>query len=209
MSESEPLIKPSPFKGIIDDLTIHKIKLEDLYSKLGTTADGLTSDAAKEKRKNSGLNYIDPPIQVPTWLCCLLPCFLSAAAMKQYNECVPDYGYVRRNGKWLRLDCISIVPGDVVRVGKGERVPADIRLIKVIANETRPSQLSIIFLFQKQASACVFDGSSIMGKSDLIGVDPDKSSDAYLDSPNIAFLGYLCIAGIVFPIYLTLSFLFD
>jgi len=131
MSESDPLIKPSPFKGISDEQTLHRLKIEDLFTVLVSSPNGLSSEAAKEKRKLAGLNYINPPIDVPNWLCCLLPCFLSAAAMKHYNESVPDYGFVKRNGKWLRLDCISIVPGDIVRVGKGERVPADIRLIKV------------------------------------------------------------------------------
>jgi hypothetical protein len=133
MSETDRLIpSPSISKDLgLDDMTVHKVKLEDLLAQLNTSIDGLASDVAKEKRKKTGLNYINPPIDIPNWLCCLLPCFLSTSAMKKYNECIPDYGYVKRNGKWLRLDCISIVPGDIVRVGKGERVPADIRLIKV------------------------------------------------------------------------------
>eukprot|EP01036_Dinobryon_divergens_P030810 gene30810-40112_t len=157
MSETDRLLPSTPSKGlglVSDDATVHKVKLEELFVQLNTSIDGLASDVAKEKRKNAGLNYVNPPIDIPNWL---------------------YYGYVKRNGKWLRLDCISIVPGDIVRVGKGERVPADIRLIK--------------------ATACVYDCSSVMGKSDLIGMDPDKSSEAFLDSPNIAFLGYLCISG--------------
>ncbi len=51
--------------------------------------------------------------------------------MRLFNECIPDYGYVKRNDQWIRLDAISIVPGDIVRVGAGERVPADIRLVSV------------------------------------------------------------------------------
>lgn len=30
--------------------------------------------------------------------------------------------------------------------------------------------------------------------------DPEKESEEYLDSPNVAFLGYLCSAGTVFNI---------
>lgn len=132
MSETDRLIpSTNSLRGIADDTKVHKIELEEVYKQYNTSPNGLASDVAKEKRKRSGLNYIKPPIDIPNWLCCLLACCQSATAMKQYNECVPDYGYVKRNGKWLRLDCISIVPGDVVRVGKGERVPADIRLIKV------------------------------------------------------------------------------
>ncbi len=52
--------------------------------------------------------------------------------MKRYNQCVPDHSMVKRNQKWINLDTISIVPGDIVRIGVGERVPADIRIIKVL-----------------------------------------------------------------------------
>jgi hypothetical protein len=131
MTEADPLIRSNPLNIFVDDTSIHKIPKDLLFSQLKTSPEGLLSEEAKEKRKQVGLNYINPPINAPSWLCCLMPCYLSTDSMKKYNDCVPDYGYVKRNGKWLRLDCISIVPGDVVRIGKGERVPADIRIIKV------------------------------------------------------------------------------
>jgi len=36
---------------------------------------------------------------------------------------------VRRDGKWTDLDAALLVPGDVVAVGAGDRVPADLRLL--------------------------------------------------------------------------------
>ena len=36
----------------------------------------------------------------------------------------------RRDGEWQVVDAESLVPGDVVRVRSGDRVPADLRLIE-------------------------------------------------------------------------------
>ena len=51
--------------------------------------------------------------------------------MKAFEMMVPDVCNVRRNGSWIRMDVPSLVPGDIVRVSCGERVPADIRIIEV------------------------------------------------------------------------------
>ena len=36
----------------------------------------------------------------------------------------------RRDGRWVELDAASLVPGDVVRLRSGDRVPADLRIIE-------------------------------------------------------------------------------
>lgn len=38
---------------------------------------------------------------------------------------------VRRNGKKEEIDPEQIVPGDIVLINKGDKIPADIRMIKV------------------------------------------------------------------------------
>ena len=37
---------------------------------------------------------------------------------------------VRRDGHWIHVDAEMLVPGDVVRLRSGDRVPADVRLIE-------------------------------------------------------------------------------
>ena len=38
---------------------------------------------------------------------------------------------VIRNGKEVKIETKTLVPGDVVKLGTGDRMPSDIRLIKV------------------------------------------------------------------------------
>jgi hypothetical protein len=128
MNEYEPLL--GSLKATGEEGT-HQIPIDRLYLKLSTSKDGLSTSQAKVKRHSVGLNSVKPPITAPAWLCCLLPCLLSTNSMKKYNECVPDYGFVKRNGKWIKLDATSIVPGDILRIERGERVPADLRIINV------------------------------------------------------------------------------
>jgi len=51
--------------------------------------------------------------------------------MEKYSATVPEHASVLRNSDWLRMDSESLVPGDVVEVRAGDRVPADIRITKV------------------------------------------------------------------------------
>jgi P-type E1-E2 ATPase len=38
---------------------------------------------------------------------------------------------VLRESKWLNIDSEELVPGDIVEVAAGEKVPADIRLLEL------------------------------------------------------------------------------
>lgn len=117
-----------------------------------------------------------PPLSAPAWLCCLLPCLLKTKSMMEYNEAVPEHASVRRNKNWMKMDAASLVPGDIVAVRDGERVPADIRLIEATSN-------------------CQFETSSITGDVARRNCSVKDSSSDYIQSPNMAFLGFLCTDG--------------
>ena len=36
-----------------------------------------------------------------------------------------------RNGTWAKVEAVDLVPGDVVKLATGDKVPADIRLIRL------------------------------------------------------------------------------
>ena len=97
--------------------------------------------------------------------------------MMEYNEAVPEHARVRRNKDWInKMDSISLVPGDVIQIRDGERVPADMRIIECTSN-------------------CQFDASVITGDSTRRSCSSITSSSDYISSPNMAFLGFLCTEG--------------
>ncbi|KAJ8145067.1 hypothetical protein OY671_001830 [Metschnikowia pulcherrima] len=49
---------------------------------------------------------------------------------------------VRRDGAWARVDADDVVPGDVVRVRSGDRVPADVRSIQATNSRVEESALT-------------------------------------------------------------------
>jgi hypothetical protein len=120
-------------QGFEDDLSpeCHKMSITAIYEQLNSSPDGLNSQQSKIIRGKVGLNNVPPPLSAPAWLCCLLPCLLRTKAMQEYNECVPEHAMVKRNGTLLNMDTTSLVPGDIVIINEGQRVPADIRIIEV------------------------------------------------------------------------------
>lgn len=97
-----------------------------LLQKHGGTQQGLTTDQASARREQIGsFNVVDPPIQCPAWICCLLPCIKHIPSMKAYRQIKPDDAEVRRDGRWIRYDASSLVPGDLIRMEEGDGVPAD------------------------------------------------------------------------------------
>ena len=118
---------------------VQKLSAQQIFQQYRTSADGLTSAEAKKIRENVGLNQIPPPLSAPAWLCCLLPCLLRTKSMEAYHECVPEHAQVRRNKNYVNLDANSIVPGDIVKIESGSRVPADVRIIESRYTYTHPT----------------------------------------------------------------------
>ncbi len=42
-----------------------------------------------------------------------------------------NYAFVKRNGKWIKINAKELVPGDYVKVTSGYLIPADVRILKV------------------------------------------------------------------------------
>jgi E1-E2 ATPase/Cation transporter/ATPase, N-terminus len=93
---------------------------------------GLTSDQAAERREEDGcFNVVDPPINCPSWVCCLLPCIKSIPSMKTFRMIKPEDAEVLRDGHWVRYDSTSLVRGDIIRLEEGDIVPADCTILSV------------------------------------------------------------------------------
>jgi Cation transporter/ATPase, N-terminus len=133
MTETSHLLSHSEGSTLLNlTAPLHEAELADIYTYFESSRWGLTSDEARKSRQVNGLNNIPPPIAAPAWLCCLLPCLLKTKSMEQYHECVPEYAFVMRNKRWVKMDSASIVPGDLIRVesgGKRSKLFSDVMLL--------------------------------------------------------------------------------
>jgi E1-E2 ATPase/Cation transporter/ATPase, N-terminus len=113
-------------------MTLSKAQ-EDLLRQLKTNRkSGLSTDAAAERREQDGcFNVVDPPINCPAWVCCLLPCIKSIPSMKAFRMIKPEDAEVLRDGHWVRYDAVSLVRGDIIRLEEGDIVPADCVVLSV------------------------------------------------------------------------------
>uniref|UniRef100_A0A0K0CYN6 P-type Ca(2+) transporter n=1 Tax=Angiostrongylus cantonensis TaxID=6313 RepID=A0A0K0CYN6_ANGCA len=68
--------------------------------------------------------------------------YRSEKTLEQLNKLVPPSCHVIRNGKEYSLLARELVPGDVVLLNTGDRIPADVRLIEAFALQIDESSLT-------------------------------------------------------------------
>lgn len=147
--------------------------IEDVFSDLQTSPEGLSSQEAKLRLKKYGYNMLSEKRQIPfIWkfikhLRDLFGILLIVAAVLSYisgspelgtiilavvfvnilvsmfqesraekamatlKSWMPEYAKVIRDGELKKISVKEIVPGDIVFLEEGDRVPADARLIEV------------------------------------------------------------------------------
>jgi len=62
------------------------------------------------------------------------------SALEALKKLQPEHAQTLRDGEWKQLDAVELVPGDVVEVKVGDRVPADMRVIKLKTTAIRVEQ---------------------------------------------------------------------
>lgn len=85
--------------------------------------------------------------------------------MGSIAKMLPSSAVAIRNGQSTEIKLSELVPGDIVEVGGGDKVPADLRLI--------------------QCDSLKVDQSLISGESEPVRCSVDCTSDIYLESKNI------------------------
>jgi len=63
-------------------------------------------------------------------------------ALEGIRKMLSLHAQARRDGDWTEIEAADLVPGDVVRLGSGDQVPADLRLIEVVNLRVEESALT-------------------------------------------------------------------
>ncbi|KAF4725418.1 hypothetical protein FOZ63_007459, partial [Perkinsus olseni] len=97
------------------------------------------------------------------------------AALEALKSLQPAHAHVLRNGIWVTLDSAALVPGDIVEVRVGDKVPADIRLCKLRTTTLRVEQSQLT-------------GESVAVSKDVDAVpDDDEGSCEVQGKTNMLF----------------------
>jgi sodium/potassium-transporting ATPase subunit alpha len=100
----------------------------------------------------------------------------TSRVMNSINSMLPTQTLVMRDGKIVTVDATHLVPGDVVHIKMGNKIPADLRLVQV-------------------SDDLKFDRSVLTGESDAIPGTVDATEDNVLESHNVAMMGTHCLNG--------------
>ncbi|MGC5166274.1 cation-translocating P-type ATPase [Luteimicrobium sp. DT211] len=99
------------------------------------------------------------------------------SALDGIRQMLSPSAEVRRGGSWATVDAAQVVPGDVVRVRPGERVPADVRVLEATSLRVEESALT---------------GESQPAAKDARPVDPQAGVG---DRTSMLFSGTIVVAG--------------
>ena len=96
--------------------------------------------------------------------------------MNSFKHFLPQKTLVIRGGEAKIIEAVTLVPGDVVEIKAGEKIPADLRIL--VSKEMK------------------VDNSSLTGESEpLLRIVECTHPDNYLETSNLAFFGTLCKQG--------------
>jgi sodium/potassium-transporting ATPase subunit alpha len=111
-------------------------------------------------------------------------------SIEALKRLLPFYVKVIRGGKEKEISARETVPGDLVLLSEGDRVPADARLIHTVS--------------------LMVNNAPLTGESEPVPLQPDPCPGELLESRNIAFAGTTVVSGsgkaIVFAIGMRTEF---
>lgn len=89
---------------------------------------------------------------------------------------LPDQCVILREGTQWEIKCKEVVPGDLVKISSGNKLPADVRFIEVSPDAR-------------------FDRSVLTGESVPLLGSVDSTDPNYLESACIGLAGTHCVSG--------------
>jgi len=103
-------------------------------------------------------------------------------ALEALKDLQPEFARCRRDGAWMTIQARELVPGDIVQVRVGDKIPADIRLIDIKTSSLRIEQ------------------SQLTGESDSVEKETDalpKSAENVIQAKiNVLFAATTVVSGI-------------
>ncbi|CAE7477053.1 ECA4 [Symbiodinium natans] len=102
-------------------------------------------------------------------------------ALDALKRLQPDTAAVLRDGCWTTVNASGLVPGDVVQVKVGDKVPADLRVIKMNSTTIRVEQSQLTGESQsvsKDPAACLPSETIIQGKVNMLFASTTISNGA-------------------------------
>jgi sodium/potassium-transporting ATPase subunit alpha len=100
----------------------------------------------------------------------------AASLMADFKNFIPREAVCKRNGEWGKVEARLLVPGDVIKLNGGDNIPAD--TILYAANEMK------------------VNNASLTGESEDLLRQADAKLANVFESPNVAFFGTMCTAGV-------------
>lgn len=101
--------------------------------------------------------------------------FRAEKALEALNKLLPFNVKIIRSGKESQIPAVEVVPGDVIRLDEGDKVPADLRLI--------------------ESNGLKVNNASLTGESEPMSRSVDPFPGDPINSPNIAFAGTNVVSG--------------
>jgi sodium/potassium-transporting ATPase subunit alpha len=99
----------------------------------------------------------------------------SSRVMNGFGGLIPQRTVVVRDGQFQSIAAEELVPGDILRVKGGDKIPADMRII--------------------HCSNMKVDNSSLTGESEALTRTVETTEKNPFEAPNLAFMGTLCLEG--------------
>lgn len=101
--------------------------------------------------------------------------FRTEKALDALKKLLPFFVTVVREGREARIDAKEVVPGDIIRLSEGDKIPADARLIETIDLKVNNAPLT--------------------GESEPVSRSHWPSREELINSANIVFAGTTVISG--------------
>ncbi|GIZ44915.1 hypothetical protein CKM354_000809900 [Cercospora kikuchii] len=102
--------------------------------------------------------------------------FSSSRVMASITQMLPEDCIILRDGQQVRVDGRDVVPGDILKITIGNKLPADVRFLEV-------------------SSDARFDRSILTGETVPLLASVDSTDDNYLETACIGLAGTHCVSG--------------